>query len=100
MTESRPIRDTPANRRQLALIAKSTLFRRRQKLSTLLDYLANETMAGRDAQLTQRKIAADVFGIADGVGTQLGVTVRSAATRLRTALQEYYRTEAAPDEIL
>ncbi len=100
MTESRPIRDTPANRRQLALIAKSTLFRRRQKLTALLDYLANETMAGRDAQLTQRKIATDVFGIADAVETRLGVTVRTAATRLRTALQEYYRTEAAPDEIL
>ncbi len=100
MSESRPIRDTPANRRQLALIAKSTLLRRRQKLTALLEYLASETMAGRDAQLTQRKIATDVFGIADAVETQLGVTVRTAASRLRTALQEYYRIQAAPDEIL
>lgn len=100
MTESRPIRDTPANRRQLALIAKSRVLRRKQKLTSLLDYLANETMSGRDAQLTQRKIATDVFGIADAMESQLGVTVRTAVTRLRTALQDYYRTEAGPDEIL
>jgi len=65
----------------------------------LLDYLATETMAGREAQLTQKRIAAEAFNITDATEVQAGVTVRTAATRLRTALQEYYRTQAAPDEI-
>src|ERR1700694_2207209 len=99
VSESRPIRDTPANRRQLALITKSPLFRRRQKLITILEYLATETMAGREEQLTQKKIAVDALKITGSTDTQAGVTVRTAVTRLRTALQEYYRTHAATDEI-
>jgi len=91
MAESRPIRDTPANRRQLALVTKSALFNRRRKLVTLLEYLASETMAGREADLTQQKIAIDVFKITNTGDDQASVTVRTAATRLRSALQEYYR---------
>ena len=100
MAETRPIRDTPANRRQLALIKKSAQFHRRQKLLLLLDYLAAETMAGREAELTQKKIAADVFKIANAADEQAGVTVRTAAARLRAALMEYYRTTAAPGEVV
>jgi hypothetical protein len=99
MAEPRPIRDTPANRRQLGVITKSTLFRRRQKLIALLEYLAGETMAGREADLTQQKIAAHAFNVANPADAQAGVTVRTAAARLRTALDEYYRTQAAPSEI-
>lgn len=99
MAEPRPIRDTPANRRQLGLITKSTLFRRRQKLIALLEYLAAETMAGREADLTQQKIAAEAFNVANPADTQAGVTVRTAAARLRTALDDYYRTQATPSEV-
>lgn len=99
MADPRPIRDTPANRRQLGLITKSTLFRRRQKLTTLLEYLASETMAGREADLTQQKIAADAFNVTNPKDTQAGVTVRTAAARLRATLQEYYRTQAATTEV-
>lgn len=99
MGESRPIRDTPANRRQLARIAESALFRRRQKLLSLLDYLASETMKGREADLTQRKIAAAAFSITNHTDVQASVTVRTAITRLRVALQEYNSTLASPSEI-
>ena len=99
MPELRPIRDTPANRRQLGVITKSTLFRRRQKLIALFEYLVGETMAGREVDLTQQKIAADAFNAANPDDAQAGVTVRTAAARLRTALDEYYRTQAAPSEI-
>src|ERR1700690_1443104 len=99
MADSRPIRDPPAIRRQLAHIMRSTLFHRRQKLSALLEYLASETMAGRESDLTQQSIAAEVFKITNPTEAQNGVTVRTAATRLRTALQEYYRMQAAPTEV-
>jgi hypothetical protein len=73
---------------------------RRQKLLRLLDYLTSETMAGREAELTQKKIAAEVFKMSDVTGEQAGVTVRTAVTRLRAALQQYYRTIATPNEIV
>jgi hypothetical protein len=94
MSDPRPIRDTPSDRRLLSLIGRSELFRRRQKLLGLLEYLARETMADRGTQLTQESIAADVFKIRDE--GDAGATVRTAVARLRKLLDEYARS--APDE--
>jgi hypothetical protein len=99
MAESKPITDTLEIREQLARIAASDCFRRRQKLLALLKYLVAETVAGRGAQLTQNKIAAELFGVADTSDPQSGVSVRISASRLRNSLDEYYRKEAKPDEI-
>src|ERR1044072_4341529 len=98
MSDARPIRDTPTNSRQLALIAKSKLFYRRQKLLKLLEYLATETMAGHEARLNQEQIAAAVFDITGD--SQTSVTVRTAVSRLRNALTEYYRSQAKRDETI
>src|SRR5258708_38019128 len=97
MPESIPITDTPEIREQLARIVASNSFRRRRKLSVLLEYLVAETMAGRTDQLTQKKIAAEVFK--DSFDPQSDVAVRISASRLRDSLNEYYRREAQPDEI-
>jgi hypothetical protein len=94
MAESIPITDTPEIREQIARIVVSNAFRRRRKLLGLLEYLVTETMAGRGAQLTQKKIAADVFRVKDS-----DVTVRISASRLRDSLDEYFRKESQPDEI-
>lgn len=100
MSESRPIWDTPTTRRQLARIRKSTVLRRRQKLIALLDYLVSETMAGHGPELNQKKIATEVFQFTSPEDDQAGVTVRTAITRLRAALQDYYKTVASADEIV
>src|SRR5438445_10077623 len=94
MAEPIPIDDSPEIREQVARIAESNLFRRRRKLLSLLEYLVTETMAGRAAQLTQKKIAAEVFRVEDS-----DVTVRISASRLRDSLDEYFRKESQPDEI-
>jgi hypothetical protein len=99
MAESRPIRPTPENRRQLALIMKSAALRRRPTLVKLLNYLAKETMDGHHDELTQQKIGVDVFGIVDTFEEQDGVKVRTAVSRLRAALEMYYATEGKQDEI-
>lgn len=99
MTEFLPITDTPENRQQLARIFSSKALRRRAALLKLLDYLANETMAGRAAALSQNTIASAMVSFDDSANRQSGVTVRASAARLRDALHHYYRTEAAPDEI-
>src|SRR5437868_13748925 len=98
MSEPRPIRDTPADRRLLSVLAKSAPLRRRQKLLVLLDYLGRETMADRGAQLTQESIAADVFNVRDE--DDAGTTVRTAVARLRKPLDEYARSAPAESRIL
>ena len=99
MPDATPLRDTPTNRQQLARITKSPKLRRRPKLCALLEYLAHESMAGRGAHLSQEKIAADVFsGVAVVDEGHSSVTVRAALSRLRTALEEYYRDIADQDE--
>jgi hypothetical protein len=99
MAESIPITDTPEIREQLARIVASNSFRRRRKLLGLLEYLVAETIAGRKDQLTQKKIAAAVFGLKDSFDPQSDVTVRISASRLRDSLDEYFRKEAGPNEI-
>jgi len=99
MTEPKPIDDSPEIREQVARIAESNTFRRRRKLLALLEYLVNESMAGRAAQLTQRRIAAQVFRLKDPSEPKSDAIVRISATRLRAALDQYFRREARPDEI-
>ena len=99
MVESKPVTDTPENRQQVARILASNSFRRRPKLQTLIKYLVQETMSGRAAQLTQKEIAAEAFGLGDSLNPQTDVNVRISAARLRSSLQEYYKHDAGPDEI-
>jgi hypothetical protein len=99
MSDSLPITDTPEIRHQLERILASSSFRRRRKLVNLLQYLVAETLAGREAELTQKKIATDVFGIPHSFDPVYDGTVRISAGRLRASLHEYYKNEAGPDEI-
>jgi Domain of unknown function (DUF4365) len=99
MPESTPITESPEIREQLSRIVASECFRRRLKLLDLFEYLVKETIAGRAAQITQKRIAAEVFGIKRSKLSQSNVSVRISASRLRDSLDEYYRKEAQPDEI-
>jgi hypothetical protein len=99
MTMSLPITDTPEIGQQLARIVASGTFQRRRRLLKLFEYLVQETVAGRAAQLTQKRIASEVFGLKETFDPQSDGTVRLSAARLRAALDEYYKKEAEPDEV-
>jgi hypothetical protein len=99
MAESIPIADTPEIRKQVGRIIASNSFRRKRKLQRLFEYLVAETMSDSASQLTQTKIAADVFGLKNSFDPQSDVTVRISAARLRTSLNDYYRREAGPGEV-
>src|SRR5437867_10814112 len=98
MADTSPITDTPEIRQQIERIFASKSFRRRQKLRNLLEYLVAETLAGRAAELTQKKIATDVYGMQDSFDPASDGTVRISAGRLRTSLHDYYKNEAGPGE--
>jgi Domain of unknown function (DUF4365) len=99
MPEYTPITDTPEIREQIVRIADSNSFRRRGKLLRLLEFLVTETMAGRGSELSQKKIAAEFLGIKDSADPQDDVAVRISASRLRNAIDEYYKSEAQADEL-
>jgi hypothetical protein len=99
MTKLMPISDTPEIKHQLARILASGTFQRRRKLLKLFEYLVQETMGGRAVQLTQKRIASEVFGLRETFDPQSDGTVRLSAARLRGALDEYYKKEAEPDEV-
>jgi hypothetical protein len=99
MAEPIPIDDSPEIREQVARIAESNMFRRRRKLLALLEYLVSETMAGRAAELTHGKIAAQVFRLKGSSDPKSDAIVRISAARLRAALDQYFLREARPDEI-
>jgi len=97
--EATPITDTREIRDQIARIAVSNSFKRRRRLLELFEYLVSETVAGRHELLTQKKIAADVYRLGGKFDPQSDGTVRIAAARLRSALEEYYKRESAPEEL-
>ena len=99
MAESLPITDTLEIREQVERILASNSFRRLRKLQSLFEYLVVETMSGRASQLTQKKIAAEVFDLKDASDPQSDAAVRVSAGRLRASLHKYYRNEARPDEL-
>lgn len=99
MADPTPITDATEIREQITRITTSNSFRRRRKLIRLLEYLVTETIAGRIPQLTQRTIAAEVFGLAESHDGENDANVRISAGRLRDLLNEYYRKEAEPWEI-
>jgi len=99
MDQMLPITDTQQIREQIARIAVSNSFKRRRRLLGLFEYLVTETLAGRHDLLTQKKIAHAVFRLGDRFDPQSDGTVRIAAARLRTAIEEYYKRESAPDEL-
>jgi hypothetical protein len=99
MTKSLPITDTAEIGNQLARIVASGTFQRRRRLLSLFEYLVRETLAGRASELTQKKVASEVFDLKDTFNPQADGTVRLNVARLRAALDEYYKREAEPDEI-
>jgi Domain of unknown function (DUF4365) len=99
MPEFLPITDTPEIREQVERILASSSFRRLRKLQALFEYLVAETVAGRASQLTQKKIAGDVFNLKDATDPQSEAAVRVSAARLRSSLQKYYLTEARSEEL-
>src|SRR5579859_1487391 len=99
MAEFLPITDTLEIREQVDRILASNSFRRLRKLQSLFEYLVAETMSGRASQLTQKKIAAEVFDLKDASDPQSDATVRVSAGRLRASLHKYYRNEARPEEL-
>lgn len=98
MTELRnPNREIPAQavRAQLSRILQSQIFVRSPRMQRFLQFIVEETLAGRSSQIGEYGIGVAVFDRGAGFEPMLDPIVRNDARRLRFKLLEYYRLTPA-----
>jgi TolB-like protein len=91
--------DRKAVRDQLDRIVKSGAFHRSRRRQRFLEYIVNETLAGRGELLKGYNIALAIFDRTDTFDSNVDPIVRMAAGRLRDRLREYYETDGRDDPV-
>jgi adenylate cyclase len=91
--------DQKAIREQLVRILNSGPFHQSHRRQRFLEYLVNETLAGRGERLKGYNIALEVFDRPETFDPTTDPLVRIEAARLREKLREYYGTEGQSDAI-
>jgi TolB-like protein len=92
--------DQKAIREQLVRILNSGPFHQSQRRQRFLEYLVNETLAGRGERLKAYTVALEVFERPETFDPITDPLVRIEAARLREKLREYYGTDGKGDPIL
>ena len=91
--------DQKAIREQLVRILNSGPFHQSQRRQRFLEYLVNETLAGRGERLKGYNVALEVFDRPETFDPTVDPLVRIEAARLREKLREYYGTDGQNDPI-
>ena len=91
--------DQKAIREQLVRILNSGPFHQSQRRQRFLEYLVNETLAGRGERLKGYNVALEVFDRPETFDPTVDPLVRIEAARLREKLREYYGTDGQGDPI-
>ena len=91
--------DQKAIREQLVRILNSGPFHQSQRRQRFLEYLVNETLAGRGERLKAYNVALEVFERPETFDPTIDPLVRIEAARLREKLREYYGTDGQSDPI-
>ena len=98
----RPV-ETPSSaaiREHLAKLLSSPSIAGAERLSSLLRFIVEETLNGRQAQLKEMRIGLDVFGRkADSYDPALDPIVRVQMGRLRSKLRAYYNGPGVSDRV-
>jgi tetratricopeptide (TPR) repeat protein len=76
----------------LETVLGSDPFARSQRLKAFLRWVVEQHLAGRQSEITERRIAQAVYERGPDFDAKLDGTVRSEAIRLRNKLREYYDT--------
>ena len=88
-----------AVREQIARILKSRPFAQSQRRRRFLEYVVDETLAGRGDRLKGYNIAVEVFERSEGFDPNVDPIVRVEAARVRDKLREYYDVEGQDDPV-
>lgn len=88
-----------AIRSELQRILSSPEFDASDRNRRFLEYVVEETLAGRDDRIKAYSIATSVFGRGENFDPQQDAIVRIEAGRVRRALEHYYLTSGHGDPI-
>src|SRR5215468_514884 len=91
--------DQEAVRDQLDRILKSAPFLQSRRRQRFLEYIVNETLAGRGKRLKGYNVARAVFDRSETFDSNVDPIVRMQAARLRDKLREYYDGDGQNDPI-
>jgi hypothetical protein len=91
--------DQKAIREQLVRILNSGPFHQAQRRQRFLEYIVNESLAGRGERLKGYNIAQAVFDRDETFDSSIDPIVRLEAGRLRDRLREYYDGDGEGDPI-
>jgi TolB-like protein/Tfp pilus assembly protein PilF len=92
--------DQNAIREELGRILNSGPFAQSRRRQRFLEYIVNETLAGRGDRLKGYKIAVEVFDRPETFDPVTDPLVRIEAARLREKLREYYDTDGRNDPVV
>jgi adenylate cyclase len=87
-------------RRQVGRLGRSEEFAASPRAMEFLGFVIEEMLAGRAAELTQRVVAARVYGRGADFDPSIDPVVRMQAGRIRRALEHYYLTVGKGDPIV
>ena len=91
--------DQKAIREQLVRILNSGPFHQAQRRQRFLEYIVNESLAGRGERLKGYNVAQAVFDRTETFDSNVDPIVRLEAGRLRDRLREYYDGDGQADPI-
>lgn len=84
----------------LERVTSSAGFRSGRRISALLEYLVEQTLAGNQDRIKATSIAIDVFGRDENFDQQRDPIVRVEAGRLRNKLKDYYQGDGINDPLV
>ena len=87
-------------RLHLSRILASKTFSQVERLKLFINFIVEETVAGRGGDLKEYVIGVQVFGKEPSFDPRTDPIVRVQARRLRTRLARYYRDEGNSDELI
>jgi len=87
-------------RSELERILGSETFAQSDSLKRFLRYVVEAKLEGREAELKEQVLGADVFERGDAYDPRIDPIVRVQATRLRSKLRDYYLTEGVRSELV
>jgi hypothetical protein len=100
-TEDSVLEGTPNSqilREAVRRLLETPTFRRAQRLSELLDYLARQTLAGDTESMKEGSIGQAVFGRPAKYNAAEDNIVRANVRQLRLRLEEYYSADGAHED--
>jgi hypothetical protein len=90
---------TDPRRELVDRITASPLFSKSERMSSLLIYICDIALDGREADISEQKIGAALFGRSVDYDSSIDGIVRTQASRLRQKLDLYFEGEGAEEPV-